>query len=456
MNIQKLLGDTWPEWELVREIGAGTQGTVYMIRLRESDDRPENYAALKVIGIHEAALKSGQRRGEDLSRLERALEIMTHPGKMYGTIYGHILEAEVMKQMLNHPNIVHLQDWAVVKHSGRMLLLLRMELLLPLDEYRGYHAGKVGTDICSALSALHGNGIYHLDVKPGNIFVGRDGTFKLGDFGSAGSLYSISKGDFPVGTLHYAAPEILSTRSIRSSERDAIHADIYSLGMVLFELLIWEEYGRGCHGPADEPHEREEWFQIQRAYEAGNPECTESFLGRKDAGWNQPSGIRDVVRKALSACPFARYDSADQMREAILAGTGLFTESPHTAADAGIGETFDRFIFGDVRETLILKYPSGAHRRFAEDPYVGELSGLRLTYAGHKPPKEITINGAEIIFQPKNGFVDISLMKVYRDSTWPLYLDLAVRYPHGRKVEWNLIQGYPARQREWFKRPDWT
>ena len=448
MKIQKLLRNTWPEWELVREIGAGSQGTVYMIRRRDGGEDPDPYAALKVLDVS-AELSEGGRKTGAFYALERIRDILNHPDKLYGTGYGRILRADILRQTLNHPNLVQLQDWTVAEASGKAFLLMRMELLLPLDAYDGADPVKVGTEICSALAQLHSCGIFHLDVKPGNIFVSRDGVFKLGDFGSARNLYDLSKGDFPAGTLHYAAPEALSTRSVRSTAEDAARADLYSLGMVLFELLMWEDYGRDCHGPGDEPNDREEWFHLQRGYE------TEVLYGDD----SRPLGLRDVVRKALSVPPFLRYESAEEMREAILNTVEAeMRESGVNRTEENSAEaSLDAMIREDVRGVLLLKYQSGVHRRFTGYPYVGVLSGLRLTAVGHEPPKRILINDAEILFKPtKDGFIDLSLMEIYRDSTWPMHLDLVAQYPKGQRFEWQLIQGIPDRGREWFKRPDWT
>ena len=81
MNIWKLLQDTWPDWELIREIGAGSQGRVFMIRLRHSADGSESYAALKVIKLPEVT--SGEYQGAGYLQMmlcgATAREVMRFP-----------------------------------------------------------------------------------------------------------------------------------------------------------------------------------------------------------------------------------------------------------------------------------------------------------------------------------------------------------------------------------------
>ncbi len=435
MSVQKMLMEAWPEWKLVREIGAGSQGSVYMIEHQGLDDSIDNYAALKVIAV------------------PRDIQILEEKG-------GYPYFAELMTQNINHPNIVRVNDWKLVEapDTGKRFLLIKMELLLPLDEYRGFNIVKVGRDICSALSALHERGIFHLDVKPGNIFVNKEGIFKLGDFGTARNIFDLGKGDFPVGTLHYAAPEVLSTRSVKHTAEDAIYADIYSLGMVLFELFIWEKYGRGCHGPADEAHEREEWFQLQSRNHMGYNTFTEAALKKEECS------IEDVVRKALSSFPYLRYESAVKMREAILRAAEAEGRNENTVHKGSfnkdivlsVEESMKHFIYDDVRSELLLKYSSEVHRRYAGYTYVGKLNGLRLTYVGHEPPERVCLNGDEIMIEPRDGFVDLVFKDIYKKLPRPSKVDVAVQYPQGDCYCWSLFQAEPDRHREWFKRPDWT
>ena len=434
-----MLKTAWPEWEVIREIGSGSQGSVYMVRRFSGDSIEEDYAALKVILLPTEDGWGG--RGETLQTFEMMKEALAHPDRMIETRYGGRMKAGGVQRMLAHPNIVRLKRWGVGTFDGRRYLLMLMELLLPLDKCDKHDAAKVGKDICRALSALHQSGIFHLDVKPGNILVDRDGVYKLADFGSSRDMDEIGKGDFPMGTLHYAAPELLTRRRMNNTQYDAIHADIYSLGMVLYELLTWEGLGCREHGPEEAPYNREEWFQYRREREKSEDGEEHDWLsGDKEP----PKALWKVALKATSANPRDRYRSADDMLEAIEraqeadAGTRSCTRENELAK---IGEAFHAFLSEDSRKTLTLRYPKGTFQ-YNENffPFVGRITGFRLTCIGHEPPEAILLNGEEVDFRPENGFINLSLTEIFGERTWPDEITIEVRYPRGGKHQWSIIR----------------
>ncbi|KAJ8330278.1 mitosis inhibitor protein kinase swe1 [Batrachochytrium dendrobatidis] len=96
----------------------------------------------------------------------------------------------------------------------------------PMDEPRLW---RILADIARGLAHIHRQGIVHLDLKPGNIFISADGTLKIGDFGMA-AVAPVPKGADREGDRSYLAPEVLTDSSVGCS------ADIFSLGLILLEI----------------------------------------------------------------------------------------------------------------------------------------------------------------------------------------------------------------------------
>lgn len=137
-----------------------------------------------------------------------------------------------MLTLRGNKNIVRFDNYTIIKENSCFYLVILMELLTPLSEHmRGDSAVqndviRLGTDICSALSAFRSAGIVHHEIKPENIYVDRQGNFKLGDFG-------VCKGRFGEDKIvsSYIAPELYGTGAID------ISSDIYSLGILIYKLL---------------------------------------------------------------------------------------------------------------------------------------------------------------------------------------------------------------------------
>jgi serine/threonine-protein kinase len=192
-----------------RELGSGAMGTVYLAHFR---DKPSQRAALKFIG---ASIVTNSRAWE---RFER--------------------EAEILKQ-LKHPNIVRflghgkhqkLPYYAMEYLEGDSLA----EVLLRRSKLPWEEVVALGKQLCAALQHAHEQGIVHRDIKPSNLMLLGDGTLKLTDFGIAKDLdvTQLTGDNCTVGTTSYMSPEQCK------GERNITHkSDLYSLGVVLYELL---------------------------------------------------------------------------------------------------------------------------------------------------------------------------------------------------------------------------
>ncbi len=144
-------------------------------------------------------------------------------------------------------------------------------------------------EIAKGLSFLHERGIVHRDLKPGNIFY-EDGYVKIGDYGLSKAIgVSRHSGQtITVGTVHYMAPEVGMGKYDRS-------IDIYALGIVLYEMLTGQvPFFGSSHG------------EILMKHLMSQPDLT---------GIEEP--FATVIRRALSKDPAQRYQSAQEMVEAV-------------------------------------------------------------------------------------------------------------------------------------------
>lgn len=148
-------------------------------------------------------------------------------------------EFAFMSELKGNSNIVSFVDFEVVPHEDGFSwdVFIRMELLEPFTSrlkesgVSGEEAVELGIDMCRALELCEQKNIIHREIKPANIFISPQGTYKLGDFCIARELEKTSPGLSKKGTYSYMAPEIY-----RGGEYGP-NADIYSLGMVLYRLL---------------------------------------------------------------------------------------------------------------------------------------------------------------------------------------------------------------------------
>lgn len=203
------LGAVFPDFEIRALLGRGGMGAVYLAFQRDL----EREVALKILPPQAA---------DDLEFQERFRR-----------------EAATLAR-LNHPNIVRLFDYGerdgifyfIMEYvDGADLAALMAEGEFPLREIHGM----IG-QVCDALEFAHEHGVVHRDIKPGNILIEEDGTAKIVDFGLAkmedphdpGLTATMST----MGTLHYMAPEQM--QGLKNTDH---RSDIYSLGVVLYELL---------------------------------------------------------------------------------------------------------------------------------------------------------------------------------------------------------------------------
>ena len=224
---QSELDAVWPGWTLVRKLGQGSYGGVFEIQ-RELPGGNLERSAFKKISIPRSQDEADLLLAKSISEQS----ITAHYQKQMEKL---VQEYVMMRQLDTCPNIVTCQDLSYVPNGYGWDIYFRMELLHPLKQviqnsYAETDVIQLGIDICSALIACESVKIIHRDIKPDNIMVSSDGTFKLGDFGIAKTSEKTQTGTM-AGTYNYMAPEVANRK------RYGLAADIYSLGMVLYWMM---------------------------------------------------------------------------------------------------------------------------------------------------------------------------------------------------------------------------
>lgn len=212
--------------------------------------------------------------------------------------------------LLSHPNIVTIYDFG---QAGGFYYLL-MEYVDGVNLRQAMKAGRFTPDqalavvppVCEALQYAHEHGVVHRDIKPENLLLDREGRLKIADFGIAKMLHAeggeVSAAESqPAGTPQYMAPEQ------KAQEATDHRADIYSLGVVLYELLTGELPG----GVLTRPSRR---VQIDVR-------------------------LDEIVMRALEVKPELRFATAAEFRTEVetLAGAGGETEGRRLRREADGG-----------------------------------------------------------------------------------------------------------------------
>lgn len=180
----------------------------------------------------------------------------------------------------------------------------------------------------NGLATLHGLSFVHLDVKPDNILFGRDGCYKLGDLGLATSTSSSNRGPVPEGDCRYLARELL-----QHTFEDLTKADVFSLGLVCYELAInpkelpqngddWQVLRDGCIDVAVVPHLSEDLVRLLRRMvhktPSERPLCTELVERRAAAPADELEALRRELREAQEAALQSR-ELADRCQKELMA-----------------------------------------------------------------------------------------------------------------------------------------
>lgn len=257
--LNKRLGD----FELISEIGRGGMGVVYEAEQRSLHRR----VALKVLS---------PQCSLDRAEVER------------------FAREAVTTARLRHANIVEI--YAVGEADGVQYFSMELVHGVPLHEWQPPSMDaicRVGVEIARALAHAHAAGVVHRDVKPSNILIASDGRALLTDFGLArdAGLESLTRTGKFLGTPHYVSPE----QAAGSAAIDH-RADIYSLGVTLYEILTG-------HRP----------FEGRTAHEILARVLTQEPPPPQKFDPTIPPDLATILLKALEKSPERRYTTADAL-----------------------------------------------------------------------------------------------------------------------------------------------
>lgn len=202
---------------------------------------------------------------------------------------------------LSHPNIVEMYD--VGEDKGNYFIVMEYidgKTLKSLVKKRGAltlpEVIDIMTQLCSAIMCAHDSYIIHRDIKPQNVLILEDGRVKITDFGIAMALNSneLTQTNSVMGSVHYLPPEQAN------GSGSTIKSDIYSLGILMYELLIGKVPFKG-----------------DNAVEIAIKQMKEPIPSICSQNPDIPQSIENIVLKACAKNPKNRYDSVKEMYDDI-------------------------------------------------------------------------------------------------------------------------------------------
>jgi serine/threonine protein kinase len=283
----------FPQLEVLELLGRGGMGAVYKAR----QPQLERFVALKLL------LRRRQDGSQDSAFAERFAR-----------------EARALAK-LNHPNIVSVYDYG---EAGSYAFLL-MEYVPGMTLRQLLQRGKLTPDealaivprICEALQFAHQQGVVHRDIKPENILLDEQGRVKIGDFGIAkiadpASGVGLTQDRQVIGTPHYMAPE-----QVERPQTVDHRADIYSLGVVFYEMLTGElPLGKFL------PPSQKSWADVRL-----DPVVLQALEKEPERRYQQASEVKTAIEQLEAApvpAPPVIKPAATAWKPVLLAAAALF------------------------------------------------------------------------------------------------------------------------------------
>src|SRR6202035_5570154 len=228
---------------------------------------------------------------------------------------------------LSHPNIVPVFDWG--EDSGAYFIVMEFidgrplsSILKTAGPLSADRAADIGSHVAAALGYAHKHGVIHRDVKPGNVLITDEGQVKVTDFGIARAINteeSLTQTGAVMGTATYFSPEQAEGIGVDS------RSDIYSLGVVLFEMVT----GRPP-------------FLGDTPVAVASKHVREHPPAPREVNPGVPPDLEAIILKCLAKSADHRYATGDDLRIDLLRfreGRAVGAASPVTGQHPSVGTT---------------------------------------------------------------------------------------------------------------------
>ena len=338
--MDSIIGRTILGYKVIERIGAGGFGDVYKV---ERNNIIGNVTrALKVITLprDNEYIEILNSMGGDREKAD------TYFHKELDRVVNEIRVFSMISEKDNHHIVSYYESDVEKVGEYKYNIYILMEFLTPIDKWMQNNnitvenALDIGIGVADALDICHKNGIIHRDIKLSNIFVSKDGVFKIGDFGVSKNINNATMAKTIKGTPNYIAPEVYIGKNKYDSS-----VDNYSLGILLYYLFNKLRFPYYPNFPNEYTQEdSDKAFYKRMNYE------------KLEAPVCAPLSVANIIKKAISERT-KRYSSAKDLSKDLLEAKSNLTQKeletkigfePRAAVDEWVENDKERRLVQDL------------------------------------------------------------------------------------------------------------